>query len=353
MAKDLTTHGRWIPLLALVLGLLGAACAGEVGGPIPEGDGGIDTGTGSFDGGQFQNANPDQPTFDAAPAADAFFIADDPPPYCGPDGVMEVGADPGGTLECPADKNRQGCRCETEGEVAACWPGKRINRNQGICEDGMTLCKNDPEFGLTWGPCEGYVLPVEGAESGPSSCRCFSSGTWALTNLSPCIFRGTNTYLYSSKLDGTGGIDCGSNISEPPDVPTGNWSESTLKVDCAGQFELCFTIKAGDVENPQPDDCEIMQECVDVWYPEPGEVVELPALPSWSSPNSQCADEFDRSGGYGEMSVQGKSIQCDEVDDGSGNPYVFNRTNYCPPSCQDTPNAPACVDCKTGGSGSF
>jgi hypothetical protein len=51
--------------------------------------------------------------------------------------------------------------------------------------------------------------------------------------------------------------------------------------------------------------------------------------------------------------VIGKSVECDVVDDGAGNPYVFHRTDYCPPSCQDTPDEPGCRECQTGGSGMF
>jgi hypothetical protein len=237
--------------------------------------------------------------------------------------------------------------------TAACWPGKRINRNHGICVDGTTSCRDTTEFGLRWGPCEGYVLPADGALSGPSACRCFSSGKWQLSNLAPCIFRGMATYLYSSTLTSDGKINCGSNVPEPPPVPAGDWSSSTLNVDCAGQFELCFTIKAGDAANPRADDCVIMQQCVPVWYPEEGVDQALPPLAAWSSANSACARQFDTVGGYGEMTVLGESIECEAVDDGAGNPYVFHRTDYCPPSCQNTPDTPECRDCQTGGSGDF
>jgi hypothetical protein len=51
--------------------------------------------------------------------------------------------------------------------------------------------------------------------------------------------------------------------------------------------------------------------------------------------------------------VLGQSIECDAVDDGEGHPYVFHRTDYCPPSCQGTPDTPECQACATGGSGMF
>jgi hypothetical protein len=340
-----------------------AGCAREIGGEPVLGDGGDDGGQQGMDAGMdadmFGNG-PVGPTLDASFAdydastnPDAFFVNDPLPPYCGPDPDHMV--DPvTGSLACPSDKNREGCPCETAGEEAACWPGKRLNREHGICKDGMTRCIDTEEFGLRWAPCEGYVLPVQGATEGPEACGCFSSGRWALSNLSPCIFRGaTNTWLYSSKLNADGTLNCGTITAEPPPVPDGIWSTSSLNVDCEGQFTLCFTIKAGDVTNPQDNDCVVMEVCNDVNYEEARADQTLPDLPAWRSLDSACAGQFDTRGGYGEMSVLGESVECDQVDDGAGGRYVFHRTNYCPPSCQQTPTAPGCVECRTGGSGEF
>ena len=182
----------------------------------------------------------------------------------------------------------------------------------------------------------------------------FSAGTWQLSNLSPCIYKGAaGTYLYSSTLSAAGAIQCGENVPDPPPKPIEDWSSSQLSVDCAGQFKLCYAIKAGDVDNPSSNDCTVMQTCVDVWYPEAGQMLALPPLPSWVSSDTNCAAQFDSGGGYGEMTVIGESIECDKVDDGMGNPYVFHRTDYCPPSCQATPDTPECKACQTGGSGMF
>jgi hypothetical protein len=317
---------------------------------------------GSFDGGRFGNADPskirdmDASHIELDASVDAFFINDPPAPMCGQDGKMETAQSPGGSPDCPDDKNREGCPCPKAGDKAPCWPGKRVNRNHGICKDGMTTCTQTEEFGLRWAACVGYVLPDPTASAGPKACGCFSSGTWDLSNLAPCIFHGsTGTFLYSSKLTTDGKIDCGGGFdnSKPPPVPDGIWSKDSLNVDCAGQFKLCYTIKAGDVNAPKSDDCVITQACVDTWYAEAGKAQSLDDLPSWSSPNSSCAAKFDQSGGYGEMSVIGKSAECDVVDDGMGNPYVFHRTDYCPPSCQNNMSSPECMNCQTGGSGMF
>ena len=128
--------------------------------------------------------------------------------------------------------------------------------------------------------------------------------------------------------------------------------------DCVGEFTLCFSIKAGDVDDPQLDDCRIMQTCVDVRYEQAGVVQELEPLPSWNTTTMaemDCSAEFAERGGYGEMSVSGVSDACGPVDDGMGAPLVFHRVNYCAPSCQDPANAsrPDCVGCTTGDPGMF
>jgi hypothetical protein len=291
---------------------------------------------------------------DAGPQPDAFFINDPAPPVCGPDGGMSDPKPVGGTPECPDDKNRQGCPCKTPGETAACWPGKRLNRGKGDCKDGMTKCERTPEFGSVWGACMGYVLPAEGGTQGPEACACFSNGVWTLNNLVPCVYdTGTQMFLYSSHPDTNNGYACNPVSMSPPSKPPEAWSSSTLTGDCAGQFKLCYTMKAGLVGSPKPEDCVVMQNCINVWYSKPGEALPLPNLPGWTSTDTACSKKFIDQGGYGEMTVVGKSIDCDAVDDGRGHPYVFKRTSYCLPSCVATPNKPECKGCSTGGSGQF
>ncbi|MCZ7687267.1 MAG: hypothetical protein M5U28_54440 [Sandaracinaceae bacterium] len=149
----------------------------------------VDPGGTSMDGGG--TAHVDSGPRDAGPPPvepnpEAFWEDDPPPRECYPDGGMGPLPDPpGGTPECPDDRNREGCRCPTVGETAPCWPGRRVNRNRGICRDGTTTCVPYDEFTGVWGPCTGYVAPVEGATRGAGACRCFSAGRWQIDNLSP------------------------------------------------------------------------------------------------------------------------------------------------------------------------
>ncbi len=348
--------------VALALLLLCGACANRLDAPIPvPTDGGPDAHGGSANGGKKDGSannilDAAAVPLDATPSLDAFFINDPPPPVCLPDGAMAPAPTVGGTPTCPDDKNREGCTCTKAGETSACWPGKRVNRMHGVCKDGQTTCLQTSEFGLLWGACKGYVLPTTGAIQGPQACGCFSTGKWALTNLAPCLYTdNNNTYLYSSHLDSAGKIACDTVSATPPGTPPEDWNSSTLNIDCAGKFKLCYTIKAGDVKNPQPGDCTISHQCVDVYYDKVSTDQTLPNLPGWSSGDKDCGNKFVNVGGYGEMTVEGQSAECEKVDDGMGNPYVFRRTSYCPPKCLDAANKTLaeCASCSTGGSGSF
>jgi hypothetical protein len=336
-----------------------AACSGDFGAPIPGGQGSRTADAAA----QEAKANrPDAMSYviDAATSfrSDAFFINDPAPPMCGPDGKMTPAPKLEGSADCPKDKNREGCACPEAGKEAACWPGKRINRNHGICGDGKTRCGQTPEFGLAWGSCQGYVLPKEGALQGPDACLCFSKGKWELSNLVPCIVEDTEnntTYLYSSSPDARGGYSCGSvSVAQlPQTAPTEIWSTSRLNVDCAGQFELCYTLKAGKATVPNANDCTLTRQCFDVWYDEAGRPQNLPDLSGWVAPDTSCAARFKSVGGYGEMSVRGRSEECEAVDDGNGKAYVFERTTYCKPDCNQTPDAEECRDCSVSGAGDF
>src|SRR5437016_5172716 len=58
---------------------------------------------------------------------DAYWAQDPPPMFCTLDGgALPPPPIPGGTIDCPDDKNREGCPCPTLGMTAACWPGLRV-----------------------------------------------------------------------------------------------------------------------------------------------------------------------------------------------------------------------------------
>jgi hypothetical protein len=338
-----TTTSSGIRLVRLGLPLLIAATLCACNAQIGDGSTG-DGGSSSEMGG---GRGPNDLSFDV----DAFWAQDPPPMYCPLGGGTGKPPDPpGGTPECPDDKNREGCPCKTEGQMAACWPGLRANRGLGICQDGMTQCIRNGEFGYVWGPCQGYVLPAPGATMGRDACKCFSAGRWAIDNVVPCFYSYNGEDIGAASSVIMGGKPMCLSMNKPLVKPSDSWSTNTITVDCAGHWKLCYTLKAGDAKNPLPTDCTVSQVCTEGDYPTAGMVTMLPQLPAWATTTDAaiaCANTFKASGGYGEMSVDGKSITCDVVQ------KVFNRVNYCPLSCQNNPMAPECKNCGNGGSGSF
>jgi hypothetical protein len=319
---------------------------GEGGNGLGGGDASLSHDTGSLKG---------PPMKDSSVSMDAFFANDPPPMYCGVDAGAVTPIT--GTLDCPSDKNREGCPCPTQGMTAPCWPGLRVDRNVGQCKDGMTTCDPSNEgLSLAWGACNGYVLPTPGATAGAAACQCFSSGKWAIDNLEPCFETdGSSTYAVSTYVSGST-IMCPSSMTVPPPVPSDPWSTDTLTVDCEGQFQLCYTLKAGMASAPSPSDCVVAGPiCTSAYYTTPNMPQTFPALPGWTglNPSSNCAAQFASTGGYGEMSVTGKSELCEVIDNGMGGALVFNRVQYCPTSCQTDPSGPGCTNCMAGGSGGF
>lgn len=300
----------------------------------------------------------DRPVRDVQPNPDAFFASNPPPRFCGPDGSVDGGAAvvPGGTPECPEDLLREGCPCTNVGETRPCWPGLRVNRNRGVCRDGTTTCMPYDELGGRWGACQGYVLPTPGARLGPAACQCFSQGRWELENLSPCFVQvGSALYAVSTYLDARGQAQCPMVTpgAMPAPQPGTVFSANHLTVDCAGQFQLCFTIRAGNAMNAQPSDCVMARVCTSAWYPNPGARLTLPPLPAWTATDTACVRRFYDGGGYGEMTVVGLSRECERIDDGAGGAYTFLRVGYCPLRCNMNPSAPECRNCANGGNGMF
>ncbi len=348
-------------------GLVVAACGSSQGEPSGSG---FPNAPDASDSG-FNNKNPGDLDFDSGKYADvvdldAYYFKDPPPQWCGPAGGATPPPPPGGTADCPADKNRQGCACPVEGEVASCWPGPRANRNLGVCKDGKTTCQKTAEIGTAWGPCEGAVLPTPGGK-GAAACNCFSAGLWDIKNVIPCFTESTvnnvkTTGVHSTYLvNADGGMDVkGCSNGDPVTKPTQNFSTNTLKVDCEGTFDLCMVIKSGDMANPKPTDCAIMDPvCTGpADYPKKNQVTPFPDLKSWEATTpaqKACGDTFKTNGGYAELSVVGTSYTCDKIDDGSGQRFVFQRFKYCPFKCSDPANktAPECINCSNGASGQF
>ena len=161
--------------------------------------------------------------------------------------------------------------------------------------------------------------------------------------------------MASAYLDSTGTAQCPMGGTTPPYRPRAgtDWSTNRLTVDCAGQFQLCFTLKAGNGYAPSSSDCTIVRTCTEAWYPVAGVTQELPPLEAWSGTDPACSTRFYETGGYGELSVLGRSAECEEIDDGAGGEYLFGIIPYCSPACGENPSLPECADCGMGTRGDF
>lgn len=337
-----------------VTGLIAAlvlACGSEAGSEFDaNGEPPGDTPSGSFG------------SSDEGPPDEDLYAKDPPPKWCGP-GDDPAPPEPGGTEECPDDKNKPGCSCTKLGEKAACWTGLRKHRNLGICKEGQTTCIQKDETSLQWGPCEGEVLPVSGATKGKEACGCFSVGQWKLANLAPCLatFTDQNGTVVNAVSTIPDGDTAKCPEQNPPTAPPAQaWSTNTLNVDCAGHFKLCLRIKQGDFDKPSANDCVLAEVCAESDYKTANVEQEWPALPGWLGKDPACAKKWSevpetKSSGYAEMIVKGQSVRCDAIDDGNGGDLVFNRVKYCPRICNEAANAnlPECVSCQQSGQGQF
>src|SRR5690606_18358618 len=116
-----------------------------------------------------------------------------------------------------------------------------------------------------------------------------------------------------------------------------------------------YRIRAGNFDAPSPNDCILGEvELPPTFYPTPNVEMPWPNLPAWMGTDSACAKKWRDtaagvSPGYGEMIVKGESVLCDQIDDGAGNDFVFNRIKYCPTSCQADPSTPDCQACQQSG----
>ncbi len=242
--------------------------------------------------------------------------------YCGPDGGMSSMM-----ASCTSGAVVPGCPCPSSGMTGTCQNGR------------MTTCSAS-EF-PTWGACTG---------------SCFSSGLWHIDNTSPCLLSGSGSMVWAfSSWTASGMETCGGPYSGAPTLPTHDWSDNQLQVDCQGTFTLCYTIKAGDSMNPMASDCTVAQVCTTAYYADANAMQTLPPLGPWLSSDSACASSFLHNGGYGEMSVVGVTEDCQNIG-AMDHPYVFNRFPYCPSCCGDAAGCGSSFDCTTcsmGGSGGF
>jgi hypothetical protein len=73
------------------------------------------------------------------------------------------GGDAGLLTACqPSSTDLTGCACATPGTQRSCYPlsAPPQTRGIGLCHDGSQTCQSTGEFGGTYGPCTGAVVPA-------------------------------------------------------------------------------------------------------------------------------------------------------------------------------------------------
>ncbi|HVV87477.1 MAG TPA: hypothetical protein VHE35_30755 [Kofleriaceae bacterium] len=183
----------------------------------------------------------------------------------------------------------------------------------------------------------------------PVCTTSFLHGRWAIDDLSPCFQLDATDHVIAASSTVMAGAQtmCPDDASMVPDTP---WSTDMLTADTAGHYRLCLTLKAGDVNAPQPSDCTIVTTCAEDDYVTAGAAQAWAALPAWSVTDAAalaCATTFTGTGGYAELSVEGTATGCGTVTG------TFHRIGYCPLSCGGNPGGPGCDVCGLGGDGSF
>jgi hypothetical protein len=196
---------------------------------------------------------------------------------------------------------------------------------------------------------------VSGGDSGNQTCgSCFLKGSWKIDNLSPCfVSTAPAADGGASMLAAVVSTYLEAGTSRCPEDPaaliTRPWSTSTLTTDCPGRYHLCVTLKAGDAKMPGAGDCTVVQSCADDQYAVANLAQMWATLPGWRVADAAlpCAQKMRDQGGYAQLTVSGTADQCGAIQ------KTLSVVGYCPLSCKATPNIPECMNCKTGGGGTF
>jgi hypothetical protein len=343
---------------------VGSSCAGTGGngGKAPDSSVGGSTGQGGSGGSGGGTRDGTTSEWDGSVQDTAWFDGNWDGYWYQCEGSVDPGPPPGGTPNCPADNNLPGCPCfDTNAEAVACFTGDRKNRHRGACRDGTAKCVRQGELSTVYGACENEVLPVPGVSKGKDACVCFTEGRWRIENLWTCLwplpgsFKGAMSTIPTGEAPPAVPGHCppiadANNYIQNNTPPPQAWSKNWLTVDCAGAFDLCITLKAGDANKPSDADCILKKVCTNGMYSTPGVEQLMPDLPGWITTDGACAQRWWDVGGYGEMEVKGMSVECDPVPG-----HLFTRITYCPSKCalDENKSLPECATCSANQDGTF
>ena len=176
----------------------------------------------------------------------------------------------------------------------------------------------------------------------PAGADCPCRLATVIDNLALCVSPTTafaSTHVYSTFWnDLTREPEC-EPWRAPQPVPAIPWSKLRISSQCAGNGQLCVTLKAGQENNLSPDDCLLTTQCTAFDYTTPGQVAELAPLGAWVAESSECALRYEQLGGYLEFRVDSAQLGCGmSADD-------VTRVAVCPTRCEADPTAAGCEIC--------
>lgn len=191
--------------------------------------------------------------------------------------------------------------------------------------------------------CNGEDDLTTGEQPATPGCECPLDAK--LDNLALCISPTTAfeaAHVYSSSLEGGDeGASC-EPARVPQPKPVAPWSRLTVSSPCAGTGEFCITIWSGNARQPGFGDCRLARVCSAVDYAGNRAQVELAPLPSWVAESSDCAQRYEREGGYLQFEVVSEQLGCN-MEMGS-----TKLVPLCPVRCEADPAGEGCAACGNG-----
>jgi hypothetical protein len=180
--------------------------------------------------------------------------------------------------------------------------------------------------------------PVEVAD-----CEC--AVATKIANLALCISPTTAfspAHVYSSSWNVEAGSPACEPWRSPQPLPATPWSTIQVSSKCAGTGQFCITVRSGNAAQPLPDDCSLARVCTSIDYAGGEQITALAPLPSWVAESSDCAQRYERDGGYLEFVVESEQLGCNM---GSGRRKLVP---LCPTRCEADPKGAGCEICGNG-----
>jgi hypothetical protein len=179
----------------------------------------------------------------------------------------------------------------------------------------------------------------------PVSVRCECPLDAKIENLALCISPTTAfapAHVYSSHWSSVDSRAVCDPWRDPQPLPSDAWSKIEVSSQCAGTGQFCVGVWSGSSQAPSASDCQLARVCSAIDYAGGNQRLELPAIPSWVAESSECAQRYEREGGYLEFIVQSDQLGCDTT---AGSTKLVP---LCPVRCQADPKGPGCNICGNG-----